>query len=160
MIEAIGSGLQGEYSIAMRLSYQVFALSFIVSAVALSLVGAHTVEEISKILNRQTLDTLKSRVERDAHAFEDVIHTMNSDLSLLSSTTPVQRLPSTWMPHARESMEKTVQGLFSTLMAQRPYYDQLRLIDPNGLELVRINKSNQGLEVVAKDALQNKSDRP
>lgn len=48
---------------------------------------------------------------------------------------------------------------FATLMQRNPYYDQIRWIDENGMEQVRINNNGAGPVIVPAGDLQNKGDR-
>ncbi|WXR61059.1 diguanylate cyclase [Peptostreptococcaceae bacterium AGR-M142] len=47
-------------------------------------------------------------------------------------------------------------AIFST---QKKYYDQIRYIDENGMEKIRVNASKNGSYIVSEDKLQNKSSR-
>ena len=49
---------------------------------------------------------------------------------------------------------------FSTLMLRNPYYDQVRWIDQDGVEKVRVNMTSRGPVPASAPTLQNKKDRP
>ncbi|MCG7915481.1 MAG: sensor domain-containing diguanylate cyclase [Candidatus Thiodiazotropha weberae] len=48
---------------------------------------------------------------------------------------------------------------FSLFVRRKPYYDQIRLINANGKEVTRVNKTSGDPEIVPKTELQDKSDR-
>ncbi|MBT6787099.1 MAG: cache domain-containing protein, partial [Acidiferrobacteraceae bacterium] len=58
-----------------------------------------------------------------------------------------------------DSRAGTLAEYFSTLARERPMYDQIRLLNYPGREIVRINLSPEGLEVVERQDLQDKSKR-
>ncbi|MCW8327712.1 EAL domain-containing protein [Photobacterium sp. SDRW27] len=49
---------------------------------------------------------------------------------------------------------------FRRLADTRSYYDQVRLIDANGMEIIRVNQSKDGAVDVREEQLQDKSHRP
>ncbi len=59
----------------------------------------------------------------------------------------------------RETIIERINEAFSGFMAVHPQYAQLRYIDENGFEVVRINSKNGVVERVAKENLQNKKER-
>lgn len=57
------------------------------------------------------------------------------------------------------SAPATLAGEFKTFIEQKRIYDQIRVLDPSGLELLRVNYNNGQPEIVPKHKLQDKADR-
>jgi PAS domain S-box-containing protein len=76
-------------------------------------------------------------------------------LSILTSEAPIARAINQPTPENLAQMAEN----FSTLMLRNPYYDQVRWIDQDGMERVRVNMTSMGPASVPAAALQNKKDR-
>ncbi|MBF0620992.1 MAG: response regulator [Magnetococcales bacterium] len=60
-----------------------------------------------------------------------------------------------------ERNKKRLAHQFATIAKQRRAYDQIRLLDVSGMEVVRVNSDRQGsVSFVPQEALQNKSSKP
>ncbi|WP_051516803.1 response regulator [Herbaspirillum sp. RV1423] len=77
-------------------------------------------------------------------------------LSILVSEVPIVRAINDPSPANMALMAEN----FSTLMLRNPYYDQVRWIDADGMEKVRVNMTGMGPVAAPAAALQNKKDRP
>ncbi len=81
---------------------------------------------------------------------------VDSDLRFLADNPVMLR----YLDDGRAEPRALLSGLMQTLMATRTHlYDQLRYLDADGMEQVRINKTESGPQPVADDALQGKSGR-
>lgn len=58
-----------------------------------------------------------------------------------------------------ENNLKPISNSWSIFSNQKRYYDQIRYIDENGMEKIRINNSQNGSYIVSNNKLQDKSDR-
>jgi len=77
-------------------------------------------------------------------------------LSILTGEAPIARGVNDPTPQNIAAMAES----FSTLMLRNPYYDQVRWIDQDGMEKIRVNMTSTGPMQVADKYLQNKKDRP
>jgi len=77
-------------------------------------------------------------------------------LSILTGEVPIARAINHPTPENLVQMAES----FSTLMLRNPYYDQVRWIDQDGMEKVRVNMTSMGPAPVPPAALQNRTDRP
>ncbi len=88
-----------------------------------------------------------------------------SDVLYLSETPPIQgivraRAAKGIDPQDKSTYQEWVNRLeiiFTSFLENRPYYDQLRYLDENGNEMVRVNVSNGQIKIVPKNELQNKA---
>jgi len=77
-------------------------------------------------------------------------------LSILTGEPPIARALNDPTPANLAGMAES----FFTLMLRNPYYDQVRWIDQDGMEKVRLNMGSAGPMPVAGNHLQSKKDRP
>ncbi|MGF1723748.1 EAL domain-containing protein [Photobacterium nomapromontoriensis] len=61
--------------------------------------------------------------------------------------------------YSREEKNQILSATFKRLSSTRSYYDQIRLLDQNGMEIIRVNKDGNDAAVVSQDRLQNKNHR-
>jgi len=106
-------------------------------------------------LRRLQLDQ-RERVALGAASLTNDLDAPLRHLSILTGEAPIARALSDPSAANLASMEDS----FSTLMLRNPFYDQIRWIDQDGMEKVRINMSSTGPVVVPAIGLQNKKDRP
>jgi PAS domain S-box-containing protein len=100
-----------------------------------------------------TLDNEGHRMERFTSLFRDDIVAAVKDLRLLSTGDGLQAYLATGRP---ADLDRAVHRavFFST---ENPDYDKIRYLDERGQEVIRINRNG---EIVPRDQLQDKSDRP
>lgn len=108
-----------------------------------------------------------SALERSRSMTERLHNDMNSqtiamdlkdlfiDLQLLASSADVRRFMETRTPKSRVEVAKE----FLSLCRISKAYDQIRILDNNGMELVRVNYNNGNPRTVPRDQLQDKSNR-
>lgn len=78
-----------------------------------------------------------------------------SDLMVLSQDRALATIESEPTPEARQHLEQA----FVIFARNKQYYDQLRFLDENGMEIIRINADSGTPYVVPEAKLQDKSDR-
>jgi diguanylate cyclase (GGDEF)-like protein/PAS domain S-box-containing protein len=78
-----------------------------------------------------------------------------SDLNYLTDSWEVHEFLNSHTVARHEHLEKK----FADFSVKRGIYDQVRLLGPRGMELVRINKRDDRAEIVAHSRLQDKSSR-
>ncbi|CCQ75089.1 sensor histidine kinase [Magnetospira sp. QH-2] len=143
----------------MKLSWKIFTFTFLIAALTLSLVGAHTVDRIVGILIDHTLSSVQGHAGREAKVLENHFRDAMSDTLLLASTYAARELPATQSEAGRLAIIGEMQATFMTLLREKPAYTQVRLICREGKELVRVNQVGGIIDVVTEDRLQDKSNR-
>lgn len=120
-------------------------------------------------LARASAETqLGSETRLLAERFKTVFNQMRSDVQLLAATPQVHGMV---RAHGKahggvpdlpslDPLAPQLRTIFASVLATRPNYTQMRFIGPEGRELVRVNNTRQGPQVVADEALQDKSGEP
>ncbi|MCX4027448.1 hypothetical protein H0A36_10190 [Endozoicomonas sp. SM1973] len=86
-------------------------------------------------------------------ALSDRINNIKQDIRIISNLIQ----STTNNPHVEK--DSSVIELFESMIETRKYYDQIRLLNSKGKEILRLNKSGDGAIKVAEDKLQDKSNR-
>jgi PAS domain S-box-containing protein len=127
------------------LLFALGALAQVIVAVIQWRFAEHRLDQVNA--NAVTLATRTLRTDID---------TAKGDTSVLSVTPIVRQFLSAPTPASRA----LAQRLFTTLVTTRGNYSQARLIDNRGIEVLRVNRTAQGIHVVLPAELQDKSTRP
>ncbi|MFJ9535055.1 response regulator [Herbaspirillum sp. NPDC101396] len=98
----------------------------------------------------------RERVSLGAASLANDLDAPLRHLSILTSEAPIARAINNPTPENLALMAEN----FSTLMLRNPYYDQVRWIDQDGMEKVRINMTSMGPAALPATLLQSKKDRP
>jgi PAS domain S-box-containing protein len=98
----------------------------------------------------------RERVSLGAASLTNDLDAPLRHLSILTSEAPIAHAINQPTPENLAQMAEN----FSTLMLRNPYYDQVRWIDQDGMEKVRVNMTSMGPAPAVIASLQNKKDRP
>ncbi|RFB67449.1 MULTISPECIES: response regulator [unclassified Herbaspirillum] len=98
----------------------------------------------------------RERVSLGAASLTNDLDAPLRHLSILTSEAPIAHAINQPTPENLAQMAEN----FSTLMLRNPYYDQVRWIDQDGMEKVRVNMTSMGPAPAFIASLQNKRDRP
>ncbi|MBU1237049.1 MAG: diguanylate cyclase [Gammaproteobacteria bacterium] len=86
-----------------------------------------------------------------AHSLDDAA----ADLMLLASSPCLHRFVD---KYARADL-RCVESLFADMVREKQIYDQARFLDAGGMEIVRVNLSGNGADIVPANKLQPKGER-
>ena len=140
--------LAGDLARFLGTFFVLFALGALVQ-VAVAVIeqrfAAHRVDQVNANAITAASNTLRADVD-----------TTKGDVGLLSAIPLVRQFLSAPTPASRGVAEH----LFATLVATRGDYSQARLIDSHGMEVLRVNRTAQGVHIVPVAKLQDKSLRP
>ncbi|HTV84673.1 MAG TPA: response regulator [Dyella sp.] len=140
--------LAGDLARFLGTFFVLFALGALVQ-VAVAVIeqrfAAHRVDQVNANAITVAGNTLRANID-----------TTKGDAKLLAAIPAVRQFLSAPTPASREVTER----LFATLAATRGDYAQVRLIDNRGMEVLRINRTANGVRVVPVPELQDKSSRP
>lgn len=115
---------------------------------------------IIAILRQQELNIAKQQAYATITEQQSQIDAMLDDV--LGSLMIVSQIPTlTDYLVARDATTKIqIQQLFSVITTEKPIYDQVRLLSPEGMELIRVNHNGEGNVIIIPDNdLQDKSTR-
>lgn len=139
-------------------------LLFVVMTVVATYFFSNTkARELGNIIDKEAVE-----LERYSILLEQRLSSYVSDISLIESMLPVQDIirssrsevlfddvedysPEVWI--------ERLEQVFSSFIEADDYYLQLRYIDKFGMEIVRVDKKEDGPEIILSGELQDKSDR-
>ncbi|MCP5367073.1 MAG: sensor histidine kinase [Hyphomicrobiales bacterium] len=145
----------------MKLPHKIFAFTFVIATATLAGVAVHTVDQTTRLLTDQAIATTARHTEREGAVLRDQVEGAESDALLLASLDAARGLPVAATDLARGERWAELVRAFRTVMTEKPFYAQVRLIGiaDDGRELVRVDQDSRGIRAVPLDALQSKGDR-
>lgn len=137
--------------------YRIFFRIFI----PLFILFSGVVFTIKKIQDNFDHQILLSSERFEINQKSEVIHrSLNyivGDLQVMAAMSLFHEL---WREPDNKETKNEIATIFQKVSAVRQFYDQIRLIDSKGEEIVRVNLKDTQTEVAAEKDLQNKSHRP
>ena len=134
---------------------KTFFLSLVLVFAAISLVflaATMLIQSESNRLKRTTVDiTERSLISAEQYFIEYKISRLVSDLQFIYNT-----LAQSEVNHDEQS---ELEELWRAYSSGRKVYDQIRFLDADGNEVIRVDYDGKNASIVPKDKLQNKSDR-
>lgn len=112
------------------------------------------VESNQTIISERELLTISQHEKEMTTRFKDII----SDLQVLSEDNDLSHM----LNDPDDDLEEHINALnneYPAFIKHKKIYDQIRLIDMTGQEIVRVEKENAGAYLVPGSQLQNKADR-
>lgn len=97
----------------------------------------------------------QARLELFAESLESSLQQAVEDLLFLEALES----PSEYLETPSPALRKDIEDIFSALAARKKDYDQLRLLDASGKEVIRVNYNQGQPRIVPRDELQDKSNR-
>lgn len=117
------------------------------------------------ILAEHALNDLSHNLQRDGDQLSSYIEELRRDVLFLSSSPPIPGLirahnNSGYDPLGQSSTKlwhQRLTSLFSTLLSTNSHYMQARLLGANGMEIIRAERTENGIQLTPPEKLQNKS---
>ncbi|NDJ85286.1 MAG: GAF domain-containing protein [Chloroflexi bacterium] len=146
-----------------RLQWRLTALIALLIIIVVAFTVSQTLpgwrDEIGDRIHQEEEAHIEAQA-RELNAFLDGVH---EDIVLLSDLQSVQSLGlalvETGSPLQLEDARRAVEHDFLALVEARQVYQQVRMFDVDGNEVVRIDAHNGSVEVSQEDQLQNRSNR-
>lgn len=147
---------------------KIFLLSVVLAAVFLGGTLFYIASNIENSFSELAISATEKGVEVSAHQLEDLIEDGRRDVYLIQNTPPLQGLFRAQKNEGvdpldgstEEDWKKRLTTIFtSTIDATQKLYDQIRYIDENGQEIVRVNNVDGDSEIVPPSELQYKGNR-
>lgn len=110
------------------------------------------------LVEEQRLVELDGRVGAEARQFELAFRELRNDVILLAALPQVLELAGRREPEAH--LADRVAGYFTTMLGAKPDYTQIRILDGEGMEVVRVDRRGDSAARTSVDALQAKGHRP
>jgi len=132
----------------------------------LAVYGFYSIMSMSRSLEEQTLKKLQFQIDATGDQISEFLKNIQRDLLYLSSASSFENLASLQQKGAGdrnsqlfEKAQKQVEKDFLRFSKGKRAFYQLRYINSSGLEIVRMNRDSAEVYIVAKEELQDKSDR-
>ncbi|MEQ8957583.1 MAG: cache domain-containing protein, partial [Coleofasciculus sp. C2-GNP5-27] len=150
-----------------KLQNQILLLLFLSSLIPVSVVGLYGIFSSTTALSEVSETKLEDRVADDSKNIAAVLEGINEDVLFLSKLPAIQGIirSGTGGGTDSESNQPTdvwidqAQTIFDSLMQAKSEYMQLRFIDEEGQEIVRVDSDGTTTTVIPESDLQNKGDR-
>ena len=134
----------------VRNLFLIFLFVFIVILAGI-VITLNKYKEVEKDAYKEVAENiLAAKLEN----IQEDVRSVTSDLMMLAESRSLKKF---WSD--KEGVIEDVKAEFLNLSFHHRVFDQVRLIDETGMEIVRINNNSFKLSVVPKDKLQNKKDR-
>ncbi len=149
----------------MRLSVGI-KLGFwlaLLGTLSTGLTGYYVFDRSRSLLVESSKDKLLTATQVLAHRFTDALAEISSDVKFIASLSTVQQIVSgSADPNQASHSKEQLAEIFANLLASRPEYSQIRLIDAGhyGKELVRVDRDHGGIKIVTGKQLQEKNHFP
>ena len=132
-----------------KISHQISFMTVIMVLITASVITCAFYKETSSILVNQALNQISDSINKEGLKLQEHILNQREDTLLLGKFPDIQKLDSTRKTHVEE--------IFTALIQTKSDYSQIRYIDSDGKEVVRIEKNDSDIIVVADNQLQDKS---
>lgn len=131
-------------------NFLLFALALIVLQLAIyTIQDKPTIEKIAM----KEFDSVVSHLSEDEKKFEDFFFTLDKELMLLKNSNYFGQF-------VIEDLYKVeVEDFFVHILKEVPQLYQLRYINNNGDEIIRVQREHNSVSLVPRNRLQNKKDR-
>ena len=129
---------------------------FFIPAFALLFISSFALFYIDSKANQEAL------TQREKHTLNVASTLLNNlfngvaeDAQFLADSSAVQN----WLSHSDPTSEHAVQQDLLAFAKYKGLYDQIRILSPLGIEMLRVNHGKSGYTIIEKNRLQNKSQR-
>lgn len=157
---------QKRFSLSTKIIMLTCSITLVVTFLTAWIIFANA----AKFMLNVSIEALANETHLIAEAFQTGYDEIGNDAFVVSKTPPIKGI-------IRSSKNKNIDPLdgsttqlwrsrlasiFRSIMEARPHYTQMRYIgvDANGREIVRVNRTENGLETVKEKELQTKSEEP
>ena len=133
----------------------------LVTILPLLLVGGYALYSTTDSLRQSSISTLENKVSLVGERVEHFLENVSSDLFYLRDSSAIN-LYLSGLDGDAESSQLLLENFSQSLMVfsdKRKIYSQIRFINKEGMEIVRINYNGSNITVTPKDKLQNKKGR-
>lgn len=145
---------------------KLIALLIFSTLLPVSIIGGYSISSSTKALNDLVTNQMNERATNNSEKIATFLETIGSDVLFLTDTPPVQGIIRArdnrgFDKQDKSSYESWVGRLnihFMKMMNAKPYYDQIRYLDENGKEMVRIDLVNGIPKEISRSELQSNAD--
>lgn len=134
-------------------------LAFIlVALLPLLSVGAYGIYNITGTVKANSISKLNNKVSLVSSRIEDFLKNVSSDLFYLKDSTATTRMINANTEEVVGAL-KSLEDDFLVFSENKKIYHQIRFLNADGMEVVRVNRENDKSYIVHRAKLQNKKSR-
>jgi len=133
-----------------------------VSLIPLIALGGYGVTSISKSLESASIGKLDDKVSLISFEIEDFLKNVGNDLFYLRDSVTLNHLVQNIAGNSAFSSRSAIDNLAKDFLAfstHKKIYHQVRFLNADGKEVVRVDRNNGKSTIVSQDRLQNKKKR-
>jgi len=143
----------------MRKIKNKLLLAFLlVALLPLLSVGAYGIYNITNTVKANSISKLNNKVSLVSSKVEDFLAGVSSDLFYLKDSTAARRVANARIEDAASAVA-ALEKDFLAFSENKKIYNQIRYLNSDGMEVVRVNRDNDKSYIVHKSKLQNKKSR-
>ncbi len=134
----------------------------LVSLIPLVVLGGYALTNISQSLRSINTSKLNDKVSLISFEIEDFLKNVSDDLFYLRDSVPLQAMISdmaTMDTEQFESARKNLEQDFLAFSRHKKIYYQVRFLNADGMEVVRVDRNNGESKIIPQSRLQNKKNR-
>lgn len=146
-----------QFSTQKNLQNQILLMLLLSSIIPVSIVGTYGIVSFTNTLSNVAKNNLEKQLDDESQKIHTMTDGSSDDVLFLSKTPEIQALVEF---NNRSDWNKQLQTIFTSLIQTKPFYMQMRYIDENGQEIVRVDGDGTNVKVISGAALQNKKNRP
>jgi len=151
-----------EYKKMTKIRSKLLLAFILISLIPLIIVGGYALTTISDSLRSASNNKLEDKVTLVSFGIEDFLKNVSTDLFYLRDSTLLKNMLDGMNSSSFGQRQQTRQDLEQDFLAfskHKAIYHQIRFLDINGMEIVRIDRNQGTSMVVPKEKLQNKKKR-
>lgn len=150
-----------------KIQHRLLLLLILSTLIPVSLVGWYGISSSAAALQTLALTNLAESVASSGEQIVNKLENMSYDILFLSKSPPIQGIIRARYGNGVDKETNStyqdwvdrMQIIFESMMEVKAYYMQLRYIDENGNELVRVNSDGKNIKIVPNSELQNQAHR-
>ncbi|MCC3407844.1 MAG: methyl-accepting chemotaxis protein [Microcoleus sp. PH2017_10_PVI_O_A] len=150
-----------------KIQNRLLLLLILSTLIPVSLVGWYGISSSAAALQTLALTNLTESVTSSGEQIVNKLENISYDVLFFSKTPPIQGIIRARDGNGADKETNStyqnwvdrMQITFVSMMEVKPYYMQLRYIDENGNELVRVNSDGKNIKIVPNSELQNQAHR-
>ncbi len=130
----------------------------LISLIPLVTLGAYGLFNISKSLESSSVEKLESQISSFSSGIANFLKNVSNDLFYLRDSSSLHSL----IESSPLSSRSAIQGLQNDFLAfseHKKIYNQIRFLDPEGMEIVRVDRRLGKSTIIEENKLQNKKSR-
>ncbi|HHC74215.1 MAG TPA: hypothetical protein ENK78_03990, partial [Thiothrix sp.] len=135
---------------------------FLVTLIPITVVGGYAVYSSTQTLQESSLENKKNKLALVEERIENYFSGIESDLFYLRDSSALDLYLSaldTGKAHSENLLLTNLRNNFLKFSRQKKIYSQVRFLDKNGSEIVRIDRKKSQSKAVASSDLQDKKER-